>query len=687
MAVATEAGEQLLTVVEVKPSPAGCIIDADVEVDVDLQWGVGERGFDVAGVGREGRGTLEKDSVLLGGKGKEREGEGEGGGEKQKGRGFRLKTGKVVGGGEEREGKKGDVAPRSSAQGGGEGKERGTEARELVPLSFGERVKGSVREGEWKYFKLQVDSKTAQSVSEGKLDITVDLTTGGKADGGKADRGGTSGRSGQGGSGSTRATSQPGHADIIMEADVIPDADVYASLHPLVFPTVLDFHARAVDSVGSKALSLSSLERSVASVLPVGSTALASAPQALQGRQQGSVPTGNVPTSGVAARSITRGYSADGQADGLLGGLAGGPAGGRAGAEAPLQPGTYTVAVRGYSTCSCSFTLSVSLSAAAADASGSGVGGTDSSAANRAAVIAPVAPGSGVNAQEKEEKKEGVRAGLSSEQAADSSKKSGPTQHGGGCSEGTVEAVPAGSVLCSHCKQAVPEHRLQLHEAYCARHNVVCDYNEGGRYCGAVVRRVDMEAGRHKHCDVCGVVVVVTQGGGGDGEERGGHEHCGVCGVVAAGRQLREKHERVVHGEVACECGAKGPASEMVSAVSIREQEPVGSWLRLLIFTPPNHPPSSLRPLSILCLFSRDLDSLFSPLLPSMFPLPPSPSTTRSSIVARPVPAVSLFVASASSSGPPKGPPPPSRTRRETCLPTRPCAGPARRHVSTATDQ
>ena len=266
-----------------------------------------------------------------------------------------------------------------------------------------------------------------------------------------------------------------------------------------------------------------------------------------------------------------------------------------------------------------------------------------------------------------------------------------------------MEAVPAGSVLCSHCKQAVPEHRLQLHEAYCARHNVVCDYNEGGRYCGAVVRRVDMEAGRHKHCDVCGVVVVVTQGGGGDGEERGGHEHCGVCGVVAAGRQLREKHERVVHGEVACECGAKGPASEMVSAVSIREQEPVGSWLRSAsciyqlrvegcsisphrIILPLREGLMS-RPLSILCLFSRDLDSLFSPLLPSMFPLPPSPSTTRSSIVARPVPAVSLFVASASSSAQPKGPPPPSRTRREACLLTRPCAGPARLHVSTATDQ
>ncbi|CAI5475085.1 unnamed protein product [Closterium sp. Yama58-4] len=112
---------------------------------------------------------------------------------------------------------------------------------------------------------------------------------------------------------------------------------------------------------------------------------------------------------------------------------------------------------------------------------------------------------------------------------------------GGGTSGGgdaDAAAPPADQSRCANCRQLIATRTLPLHEAYCSRHNVVCPYPG----CSVVLRRADLELG---------------------GEH---HQHCGECGEVFGGRREREKHERVRHGELVCECSLVGKATDVVSA-------------------------------------------------------------------------------------------------------------------------
>ncbi|KAH9311747.1 hypothetical protein KI387_026782 [Taxus chinensis] len=91
---------------------------------------------------------------------------------------------------------------------------------------------------------------------------------------------------------------------------------------------------------------------------------------------------------------------------------------------------------------------------------------------------------------------------------------------------------------CQNCKQLVPARTIALHEAYCKRHNIVCQYKS----CGVILRRD--EAGKHVHCSKCGKAF--------QQEEMGKHIkvfheplHCG-CGEVL------EKEEMVIHQSSVC---------------------------------------------------------------------------------------------------------------------------------------
>ncbi|CAI5475670.1 unnamed protein product [Closterium sp. Yama58-4] len=108
---------------------------------------------------------------------------------------------------------------------------------------------------------------------------------------------------------------------------------------------------------------------------------------------------------------------------------------------------------------------------------------------------------------------------------------------GGGGGDAAAAVPPTDQSRCANCRQLIATRTLPLHEAYCSRHNVVCPHPG----CSVVLRRADLESG---------------------GEH---HQHCGECGEVFGGRREREKHERVLHGEMVCECGLMGKAAEVVS--------------------------------------------------------------------------------------------------------------------------
>ncbi|GJP57886.1 hypothetical protein CLOP_g17928 [Closterium sp. NIES-67] len=100
-------------------------------------------------------------------------------------------------------------------------------------------------------------------------------------------------------------------------------------------------------------------------------------------------------------------------------------------------------------------------------------------------------------------------------------------------SAGSAAASPPDQSRCGNCRQLIATRTLPLHEAYCSRHNVVCPHPG----CDLVLRKTDLESGSHQHCQ--------------------------ECGEVFGGRREREKHEQVRHGEIACECGFEGKASDV----------------------------------------------------------------------------------------------------------------------------
>ncbi|KAK7320519.1 hypothetical protein VNO77_30068 [Canavalia gladiata] len=84
---------------------------------------------------------------------------------------------------------------------------------------------------------------------------------------------------------------------------------------------------------------------------------------------------------------------------------------------------------------------------------------------------------------------------------------------------------------CRNCKHYIPSRTIALHEAYCSRHNIVC-------------QRVG-----------CGVVLRI--------EESKNHIHCDKCGQAFQPVEL-EKHMKVFHEPLHCPCGIILEKEQMV---------------------------------------------------------------------------------------------------------------------------
>ncbi|XP_059661103.1 uncharacterized protein LOC132307388 [Cornus florida] len=87
------------------------------------------------------------------------------------------------------------------------------------------------------------------------------------------------------------------------------------------------------------------------------------------------------------------------------------------------------------------------------------------------------------------------------------------------------------TVECRNCKHYIPTRTIALHEAYCSRHNVVCQH-----------------AG-------CGVVLRI--------EESKNHIHCDKCGQAFQQGEI-EKHVKVFHEPLHCPCGIVLEKEKMV---------------------------------------------------------------------------------------------------------------------------
>lgn len=96
---------------------------------------------------------------------------------------------------------------------------------------------------------------------------------------------------------------------------------------------------------------------------------------------------------------------------------------------------------------------------------------------------------------------------------------------------GAPSQLGSDSEQCQNCKQFIPTRTVVLHEAYCRRHNVVCQH----KGCGAVLRK----------------------------DEVGKHIHCLKCGRVFQQEEM-EKHMKVFHEPLHCRCGEVLEKEEMV---------------------------------------------------------------------------------------------------------------------------
>ncbi|GMG98695.1 hypothetical protein Nepgr_000535 [Nepenthes gracilis] len=95
----------------------------------------------------------------------------------------------------------------------------------------------------------------------------------------------------------------------------------------------------------------------------------------------------------------------------------------------------------------------------------------------------------------------------------------------------SLSAIGVDSVQCPNCRHYIPSISIGLHEAYCSRHNVICQH-EG-----------------------CGVVLRV--------EEARNHVHCNKCGKAFQQGEI-EKHMKVFHEPLHCACGVVLEKEEMV---------------------------------------------------------------------------------------------------------------------------
>lgn len=100
----------------------------------------------------------------------------------------------------------------------------------------------------------------------------------------------------------------------------------------------------------------------------------------------------------------------------------------------------------------------------------------------------------------------------------------------------SVSHMETDTEQCSNCKHYIPSRTIALHEAYCRRHNLICQY-----------------AG-------CGVVLRI--------EESKNHIHCDRCGQAFQQGEL-EKHMKVFHEPLHCPCGIVLEKEQMVSYISL----------------------------------------------------------------------------------------------------------------------
>ncbi|KAL1348084.1 hypothetical protein HN51_024066 [Arachis hypogaea] len=98
-------------------------------------------------------------------------------------------------------------------------------------------------------------------------------------------------------------------------------------------------------------------------------------------------------------------------------------------------------------------------------------------------------------------------------------------------SSSSMSSAGTDTEQCRNCKHYIPSRTIALHEAYCSRHNVVCQH-----------------AG-------CGVVLRM--------EESKNHIHCDRCGQAFQQVEL-EKHMKVFHEPLHCPCGIILEKQQMV---------------------------------------------------------------------------------------------------------------------------
>ncbi|KAF5812229.1 putative ubiquitin fusion degradation protein Ufd1 [Helianthus annuus] len=89
----------------------------------------------------------------------------------------------------------------------------------------------------------------------------------------------------------------------------------------------------------------------------------------------------------------------------------------------------------------------------------------------------------------------------------------------------------ADTVECGNCKHYIPVRTIALHEAYCRRHNVICQHTG----CGVVLRT----------------------------EEVKNHVHCVKCEQAFHSTEM-EKHMKVFHEPLSCACGVVLEKTQMV---------------------------------------------------------------------------------------------------------------------------
>lgn len=87
------------------------------------------------------------------------------------------------------------------------------------------------------------------------------------------------------------------------------------------------------------------------------------------------------------------------------------------------------------------------------------------------------------------------------------------------------------TVECRNCKRNIPSRTIALHEAYCSRHNVICQHLG------------------------CGIVLKI--------EDAKSHVHCGKCGQAFHEVEI-EKHVKVFHEPLQCPCGIVLEKEQMV---------------------------------------------------------------------------------------------------------------------------